>query len=73
MMLRELDVEECDASGYNQGIKAGLIKILLPSSKILILKPEICNPTPTFAVLSQTVGSGVPPGVLVKPVSPRAF
>jgi len=72
-MLRELDVEVCDATKINQSTKAGLIIILLRSSKILILKPKIWYPTPTFAVLSQTVGSGVPPGVLVNPVSPRAF
>ena len=61
-MLKELDAEECDATGHYQGTKAGLIKILEPHSKILNPKSKICPPTPTFAVLSQTVESGVSAG-----------
>ena len=66
-MLKELEVEECDATGYDQGTKAGSIKILEPHSKILNPKPKICLPTPTFAVLSQTVESGVSAGELNNP------
>ena len=58
-MLKELNAQECDATGHDQGTKAGSIKILEPPSKILNPKSKICPPTPTFAVLSQTAGSAV--------------
>jgi hypothetical protein len=66
-MLKELEVQECDATGYDQRTKAGPIKILEPLSKILNPKSKICLPTPTFAVLSQTVESGVSAGELNNP------
>jgi len=66
-MLKELEVQECDAIGDDQGTKAGSIKILEPHSKILNPKSKICPPTPTFAVLSQTVESGVSAGELNNP------
>ena len=56
-----------DAIGHDQGTKAGSIKILEPQSKILNPKSKICPPTPTFAVLSQTVESGVSAGELNNP------
>jgi len=40
-MLKELEVQECDAIGHDQGTKAGSIKILEPHSKILNPKPKI--------------------------------
>jgi hypothetical protein len=66
-MLRELDGQECDATGHYLGTKAGSIKILDLHSKILNPKSKICTSTPTFAVLSQTVESGVSAGELDTP------
>ena len=66
-MLRELDVQEGDATELYQGTKVGLIKILEVHSKILNPKSKICPSTPTFAVLSQTVESGVSAGELSTP------
>jgi hypothetical protein len=66
-MLRELDAKECDATRQHQGTIAGLIKILEVHSKILNPKSKICPSTPTFAVLSQTVESGVSAGELNTP------
>jgi hypothetical protein len=66
-MLRELDVKECDATRHYQGTKARSIKILEVHSKILKPKSKICPSTPTFAVLSQTVESGVSAGELNTP------
>jgi len=50
-MIRELEAEVCDATGLNQGTKAGLIKILfsLIKSKIRNLKSAIEPlPLPSF-------------------------
>jgi len=50
-MLRELEVKECDATGFNQGTKAGSIKFLffLIKSKIRNLKSAIEPlPLPSF-------------------------
>ena len=66
-MLKELNAQECDATGHDQGTKARAIKILETPSKILNPKSKICHPTPTFAVLSQTVESGVSAGELNNP------
>jgi hypothetical protein len=51
-MLRELEDEWSVANKAQSGYRSQTNKILNP-------KPKICHSTPTFAVLSQTVGSGV--------------
>jgi hypothetical protein len=75
LMLRELGSKRVSFDklwinlqpSINQGTKAGPIKILSLPAKILNPKSKICTSTPTFAVLSQTVESGVSAGELNTP------